>query len=70
MKILTHIGFLDINPAKVTSIKPAFAIPGKGDFKDLMHSVDFKDESSIAGHHVVRISETDAMKLSELSGIN
>ena len=29
MKILTHIGFLDINPAVVTSIKPAFAIPGK-----------------------------------------
>jgi hypothetical protein len=69
MKIHTHMGFMDIDPAKVISIRTAFAIPGKENFKDLTYSVDFIDEASIAGHHVVGISEADAVKLSELSGI-
>ncbi len=69
MKVFTQIGFLDINPAVVSSIKPAFAIPGKGSFKDLSYRVDFKDELSLAGHRAVSISEADALKLSELSGI-
>jgi hypothetical protein len=69
MKIQTHIGLLDINPAVVASIRPAFEIPEKGSFKDLFYRIDFKDGLCIARHHAVSISEADAVKLSELSGI-
>lgn len=65
MKIFTQIGFLDIIPATVASIKPGITLPGN----NLPYTVVFKDELCIDGHYAVSISEADAAKLSELSGI-
>ena len=69
MKIMTQMGWLNINPAEVVSISRAPVIPETVEFCDLTHCVEFDDRFYSMGDLVVCISEDDAEKLSELSGI-
>ena len=69
MKVLTQFGMLDINPADVVSIRPAPVLPDNMDYCDLTYHVEFDDRFYSLGDHVVCISESDAEKLAELSGI-
>ncbi|NIM16348.1 MAG: hypothetical protein GTO45_30495 [Candidatus Aminicenantes bacterium] len=67
MKVVTHISLLDINPADILSIKPASVIPERMEFSNLPYCVDFNDKSEPYGCNMACISESDALKLSELS---
>lgn len=69
MKVMTQLGWLDINPADVVSIRPAPVIPETVEYCDLTHIVEFDDRFCLMGDLVVCISEEDAVKLSELSGV-
>ncbi|MGD2091863.1 MAG: hypothetical protein PVH61_37165 [Candidatus Aminicenantes bacterium] len=69
MKVMTQLGPLDINPADVVSIRPAPVIPDNMDDCDLTYYVEFDDRFYDIGDLVVCISESDAKKLAELSGI-
>lgn len=68
----THRGLRDINPIYVVSIRPAKFIPfmpANMNSSHLNYQVDVIDPSSPYGHHIYCISEADAMRLSELTGI-
>ena len=68
----THRGLQDINPIYAASIRPAKFIPFMPvnmNSSHLNYQVDVIDPSSPYGHHIYCISEEDAMKLSELTGI-
>jgi hypothetical protein len=69
MKVMTQLGPLSINPADVVSLKPAPVIPETVGFYDLTHIVDLDDRFCSMGDLTVCISEEDAERLSELSGI-
>jgi hypothetical protein len=69
MKVMTQLGPLNINPADVVSIRPAPVIPETVEFCDLTHIVEFDDRFYSMDDLVVCISENDAEKLAELSGI-
>ena len=69
MKVLTQFGLLDINPANVDSIRPASVIPELIKYCNLTYYVSFNDSSVSYESRIVYISETDALKLSELAGI-
>lgn len=69
MKVLTQLGLLDINPADVVSIRPAPVLPDNMGYCDLTYCVELDDRFYSLGDHVVCISETDAEKLAELSGV-
>jgi hypothetical protein len=69
MKVMTQFGLLNINLADVVSIRPAPVIPETIEFNDLTYCVEFDDRFYSMGDLVVCISEDDAEKLSELSGI-
>ena len=68
----THRGLRDINPIYVVSIRSAKFIPFitvSMNSSHLNYRVDVIDPSSPYGHHIDCISEADAMKFSELTGI-
>jgi hypothetical protein len=69
MKVLTQLGMLDINPESVVSIRPAPVLPVNMDYCDLTYCVEFDDRFYSLNDHVVCISESDAEKLAEISGI-
>jgi hypothetical protein len=69
MKVLTQFGMLEINPADVVSIRPAPVLPDNMDYCDLTYCVEFDDRFYSMDDHVVCISESDAEKLAEISGI-
>lgn len=69
VKVITQFGLLDINPADVVSIRTAPVIPETVEFSDLTHYVEFDDRFYSMDDPVICISEDDAEKLSELSGI-
>ncbi len=69
MKVMTQLGPLNINPADVVSIRPAPVMPETVEFSDLTHCVEFDDRFYSMGDLVVCISEDDAEKLSEVSGV-
>lgn len=69
MRVITQLGSLNINPEDVVSIRPAPIIPETVEFCDLTHIVEFDDRFYSMGDIVVCISESDAEKLAELSGI-
>jgi hypothetical protein len=69
MKMKTNLGMFGINPEFVVSIQPAPILPDNIDFADLTYCVDFDDRFYDMAGNIVCISEDDAQKLSELSGI-
>ena len=69
MKVLTQFGMLEINPADVVSIRPAPVLPDNMDYCDLTYCVEFDDRFYSLDDHVVCISESEAEKLAELSGV-
>jgi hypothetical protein len=68
MKVMTQLGPLNINPEDVVSIRRAPIIPETVEYCDLTHCVEF-DDRFYSMDLVVCISEADAEKLAELSGI-
>jgi hypothetical protein len=69
MKVLTQFGMLEINPADVVSIRPAPVLPDNMDYCDLTYYIEFDDRFYSLEDHAVCISESDAEKLAELSGV-
>lgn len=69
MKVLTQLGMLEINPADVVSIRPAPVLPDNMDYCDLTYCIEFDDRFYSLNDPVVCISESEAEKLAEISGI-
>lgn len=69
MKVMTQMGWLNINPADVVSIRPAPVIPETVEYCGLTHIVEFDDRFFSMGDIMVCISESDAEALAELEGI-
>ena len=69
MKVQTQIGILDINPTDVISIKSAPVLPDNMDYCDVTYCVELDDRFYSFDYHLICISESDAEKLAELSGV-
>ncbi len=69
MKVITNLGMFDLNPEAVVSIRPAPVLADNMDYCDLTYCVEFDDRFYSLDDCVVCVSETDAEKLSELSGV-
>jgi len=69
MKVITQLGQLDISPESVTAIKKVPVMPELVNFSELTHCVEFDSRFYDLGDQIVCISEADAGKLAELSGV-